>query len=106
MKKSFLRTIALFLSLLTLLAFVGCAKNPDPEPNVGRDDVEQTAKKLFSERWKEITKGDMMPVEITVNYAPGKPDPSKMFASDKQYTIEVCGYLWSKESKQKFFEMY
>lgn len=105
MKKSFLRTIALFLSLLTLLAFVGCAKNPDPEPNVGRDDVEQTAKKLFSERWKEITKGDMMPVEITVNYAPGKPDPSKMFASDKQYTIEVCGYLWSKESKQKFFDV-
>lgn len=99
MKHKFFRIAAILLCFSVLLVLVGCGAKPSPAPN----ETEQTAKKLFSDKWKEITSGEAMPDEISVN-----PHLSRIVSSSETGPgdrVEViCGYLKNAETKQEFFD--
>lgn len=101
MKHKFFRIAAILLCFSVLLVLVGCGAKPSPAQN----ETEQTAKKLFSDKWKEITSGEAVPDEICVNYNPGEIDISKAHLSDQVHMSEVCGHLCNSETKQKFFDV-
>lgn len=101
MKHKFFRIAAILLCFSVLLVLVGCGAKPSPAQN----ETEQTAKKLFSDKWKEMTSGEAVPAEICVNYNPGEIDISKAHLSDQVHMSEVCGHLCNSETKQKFFDV-
>lgn len=87
-KKIFFRTAATLLCFLVLFTLTGCKS----------DETEKTAKKLFSEKWSEITSGETFPAKICVK------GYDYMTPSSFSKDVEVFGWLCRFETKQTLID--